>query len=255
MLVSQEEKFFQIQSLINFKKSTKFKYPLHFTLIDPEKQSPKKAGLIARQCELYGTDAFLVGGSTVKSKKWVYETIKSIKAQTLLPVIFFPNSASTIPENADFILFLFLLNSLDVKHITQEQLKAIPKIREYGITPISCGYIVFSQKVKTDVEIHTKLDEISLNNLSKASDYAILAEIMGLSCIYLEAGSGAKETIPPKMVSVISALTSLPIIVGGGIRDEEIAYELVEAGASIIVTGNGVEKDTKLVKRICDMIK
>jgi phosphoglycerol geranylgeranyltransferase len=79
--------------------------------------------------------------------------------------------------------------------------------------------------------------------------------MMGLKYIYLEAGSGAQQPIPPEFPRVIKRHTDLTVIVGGGIRDPESARKLTEAGADIIVTGTIVEKDPDLAARIIKAIK
>jgi heptaprenylglyceryl phosphate synthase len=45
------------------------------------------------------------------------------------------------------------------------------------------------------------------------------------------------------MVKAVSGLCSVPVIVGGGIRDPKSVREKVENGASIIVTGNYFEDE------------
>lgn len=68
--------------------------------------------------------------------------------------------------------------------------------------------------------------------------------------IYLEAGSGARESVRPRMVSRVKKLVSKPLIVGGGIRDPERASELALAGADAIVTGTIIEEKPELIKDI-----
>jgi len=60
--------------------------------------------------------------------------------------------------------------------------------------------------------------------------------------VYLEAGSGVGTPVPVDMVKAVKTVTNLPIIVGGGIRTGEQVKELVNAGASIVVTGNVLEE-------------
>ena len=55
------------------------KKKLHFSLLDPDKQSPKVAGEIAKTVTDAGSSAIMVGGSTVSSQKQVDETVKPIK--------------------------------------------------------------------------------------------------------------------------------------------------------------------------------
>lgn len=231
---------------------------LHFTLIDPdsEKQSPKDAGKIAKTCYDYGTDAIMIGGSTVNDKNFVYETVKEIKTSVDLPTILFPNSAKTIPENVDYIFFMILLNSFERKFIIEEQIKGAPIIRKSGIKPISMGYIVIntSKKPRT-IETVCKLDMIKENDIDKVVNYALTAQYLNMECVYLEAGSGAEKPISNEMISEVRKVVDIPIIVGGGIRNGNLAKEKLNAGADVIVNGTIVENNCLRIKEIIDAIK
>ncbi len=63
---------------------------VHLTLLDPDSQQPDVAGNMAREAELGGTDAIMVGGSTGATGRVVDETVKAIKAACSLPNILFP---------------------------------------------------------------------------------------------------------------------------------------------------------------------
>ena len=60
--------------------------------------------------------------------------------------------------------------------------------------------------------------------------------------VYLEAGSGASQPVPPAMIRAARDALDIILIVGGGIRDSEQARTVVAAGADIVVTGNIIEK-------------
>jgi phosphoglycerol geranylgeranyltransferase len=60
--------------------------------------------------------------------------------------------------------------------------------------------------------------------------------------VYLEAGSGARKAVSPGMVRAVDQICHLNIIAGGGIKTPSQAKELVDAGASLIVTGTIAEK-------------
>ena len=49
------------------------------------------------------------------------------------------------------------------------------------------------------------------------------------------------------MIESIRAEISIPLIVGGGIRTPEQAYERAVAGADLVVVGNILEKDPHLL--------
>lgn len=64
----------------------------HFSLIDPDplRQSPNKAAKMAKYAEDAGTDAILVGGSTICDQMYVDKTIELIKKEVKVPIIIFP---------------------------------------------------------------------------------------------------------------------------------------------------------------------
>lgn len=234
----------------------KSKRALHFTLIDPEDQSIEDAGKRAKICESYGTDAIMVGGSTIKESKIVDETIKEIKENCSLPVILFPNASTSISQYADYIFFMSMLNSKERKYLVEEQLKGALLVKKFNIKVISMAYIVISTSVlKTEVEKASQLDIIKSYDIKKALNYALLAKYLGFTCIYLEAGSGAEHPIANEMIYEIKKEVRIPIIVGGGIRNGRIAREKVKAGADVIVTGTLIEENLEKVKEIIRAIK
>ena len=77
-----------------------------------------------------------------------------------------------------------------------------------------------------------------------------------MKLLYLESGSGALRTVPKETISAIARNCDIPIIVGGGISEPEIAVEKVKAGASFIVTGTASEADdsAKIMNDFADAI-
>jgi phosphoglycerol geranylgeranyltransferase len=71
--------------------------------------------------------------------------------------------------------------------------------------------------------------------------------------IYLEAGSGAKNPVPPDMIRAVRRYVDVPMIVGGGIRSREQALAAASAGADIIVTGNIIE-ESGVRRRVSEII-
>jgi phosphoglycerol geranylgeranyltransferase len=212
---------------------------LHMTLIDPAKQEPEQAGEIASSADRFGSDAIMVGGSTGITQENLDATILAIKKGTKLPVIYFPSGAHAISAYSDAIYFMSMLNSRNVKMIIGEQVAASRIVKKLGIEPVSMGYII--------IEPGMKVGEVGEANLVKRNDpksavaYALAAEFMGMQLVYLESGSGAPAPVPSEIISEVRKNITVPLIVGGGIREPEQAAMVREAGANIIVTGTIVE--------------
>jgi phosphoglycerol geranylgeranyltransferase len=240
-----------INELIKEKEGT-----LHFTLIDPDRQTQKELESRVKTCRQYGTDAFMVGGSSSFSQHLLDKTVQTIKTAVDLPVILFPNSAAALSKYADYIFFMSLLNTDDPRFLINEQVLAAPFIEKTSIHPISMAYIVISTSQKpTTIERRVNLDIIRHNDTKKVLNYALTAQYFGMSCIYLEAGSGADKPIPLSIIKAVKNKIDRPLIVGGGIRCAEQAKDIADAGARVIVTGTIVEQNLSKLKSIIRAIK
>jgi phosphoglycerol geranylgeranyltransferase len=229
---------------------------LHFTLIDPDRQTPEELKSRVKRCEQYGTDAIMVGGSSSIRQQLLDETVKTIKNAVDLPVILFPNSAATISKYADYIFFMSLLNADDPRFLIKEQVRAVPFINKSKLHPISMAYIVIStSRQPTAIERRVKLDMIGDEDDQKALDYALAAQYFGMSCVYLEAGSGADKPVPLHIIKAVKNKIHIPLIVGGGIRRAGQAKDIAKAGADVIVTGTIVEQNILKLKTIINAIK
>ncbi len=229
---------------------------LHFTLIDPDRQTPEELKGRVKRCAAYGTDAIMVGGTSSFRQELLDETVLTIKKAVDLPVILFPNSAAALSKHADYIFFMSLLNAEDPRFLIREQAAAAPIVERSRLRPISMAYIVVSMSRRpTAIERRAKRDIIGPKDDEKALGYALAAEYLGLSCVYLEAGSGADRPVPLHLIRAVRARIRVPLIVGGGIRTAEQAASIAEAGADVIVTGTIVERNLLKLKSIIRAIQ
>ncbi|MBB5253148.1 phosphoglycerol geranylgeranyltransferase [Sulfurisphaera ohwakuensis] len=228
---------------------------LHFSLFDPDKVNLESIYSIALKLVESGTSGFLIGGTLGVSKEKL-DSIIEILEDFEVPKIIFPSNVNLITEKADAILFMSLLNSDDIYYITGAQLIAAPIIKKLKLESLPTGYIIVGHG---GTAAHVgKARVIPYDNVELIVAYSIMAELFGMDFVYLEAGSGAPEPIKPSVISITKKyLENSKIIVGGGIRSEEIAKELALAGADIIVTGNiieqNLEKALKIVKEISNI--
>jgi phosphoglycerol geranylgeranyltransferase len=136
------------------------------------------------------------------------------------------------------VLFLSLISGRNPVNLIGEHVKAAPIIKEYGIEPIPTAYLLVEAGTVTSVEFMSNTRPLPRNKPRIAAAHALAAQYMGMSMIYLEAGSGAPETVPDEMIQLVRSQIEIPLIVGGGIRNAETAEKKLRAGADIIVTGN-----------------
>jgi phosphoglycerol geranylgeranyltransferase len=238
--------------LEHIKNSLK-KGPIHITLIDPDKQEPQKAADMVREAEKGGTQMVLVGGTMGVDHPKLDTTLEAVTGVTELPIVLFPAEAEVISGKADAILFMSLLNSRDVSYVVGEAAKASLRIKELGLETLSVGYIVVSPGGLVG-EVGN-VDLIPREDPKKAVDLASAAQMFGMDFVYLEAGSGVDEPVPPDFINGIRKMTEIPLIVGGGIKCPDRARDAVMNGADIIVTGTLIETDTDLPSSLERMIE
>jgi len=66
---------------------------------------------------------------------------------------------------------------------------------------------------------------IPRNKPEIAAATALAAQYLGMKLIYLEAGSGALNSVPNEMVKAVTGYCDVPVIVGGGIKTPQTARE------------------------------
>jgi phosphoglycerol geranylgeranyltransferase len=226
---------------------------IQITLVDPDKSSGHDCAAIAHEAERGGTAAIMVGGSTLAAKEDLDAAIQRIKAKVTVPVILFPNGPVGVSKYADAIWFMSLLNSQNTYYIIDAQVISAPLVKRYGLEAIPMGYIIAGEGCVAGYIGQARL--INYRHPQLAMGYSLAAESLGMRFVYLEAGSGAREPIPPAMVGAVREVLSIPLIVGGGIRSPETAEAASKAGADIIVTGTLVEEESQIKDKIGALIQ
>jgi phosphoglycerol geranylgeranyltransferase len=212
----------------------------YFILLDPDKNNKEQLPSLVREATEAGIDAFLVGGSLMSTDEFEKQ-LSMIRQNTTVPVVIFPGSIMQVSTVADAILFLVLISGRNPEHLIGNQVIAAPIIKRSGLEPISTGYMLIEAGNTTSAEFMSNTKPIPRDKTDIAVAHALAAEIIGMKLIYLDAGSGAKSSVPDEMVRAVATKCSLPLIVGGGIRTPEEARKKVEAGASFVVTGTVTE--------------
>lgn len=215
----------------------------HLVLIDPDKSDRSRIFELLLAYEAAGVDAVLIGGSLVFTTDWD-DFIRKIKQTIRIPVIIFPGSKMQLSAFADAILFLSLISGRNPNFLIGDQVLVAPAIKAMGLEPISTGYMLIESGETTSAQFMSGTSPIPRQKTDIAVAHALAAQFFGMKFVYLEAGSGAKYSVPEEMIAAIDRYCDIPMIVGGGLRQPEEAFKKVKAGASFIVTGNVLEKST-----------
>jgi putative glycerol-1-phosphate prenyltransferase len=236
-----------ILSIIN--KNAVAKKKSFALLLDPDKFDDLS---IIENAEKLQVDYFFVGGSLITEGN-LEETIKSIKSKTTIPVIIFPGSANHITSMADGILLLSLLSGRNADYLIGQHIQAAPVLKKSGLEILSTGYILIDGGNITTVAYISNTTPIPSNKPEVAVVTAMAGEMIGHKLIYLDAGSGAIHHIYELLINMVKKNITIPLIVGGGIRDAKTAEKIWNSGADIIVVGNAIEKNSNLLHQIIDV--
>ena len=193
-------------------------------------------------------DFIFVGGSTLFNREFD-RFVKDVKDLTSLPVVIFPGSSLQISEHADAILFLSLISGRNPQYLIGEHVRAAPRLKGMDIEIIPTGYMIIESGTTTTVEFISNTKPIPRDKADIAVAHAIAAEMLGFRMIYMDAGSGAKYSIPEEMIEVVKNNIKIPVIVGGGITSNEEIRKKFDAGADIVVIGSLLERNPGALKK------
>jgi len=211
-----------------------------FCLLDPDKQTPEEAIIMAKKCISADVDAILVGGSIMVENNFDL-TIKAIQDNVNIPVMVFPGIFNFVSPYADAILFISMMSSRNSQLLIGEQVRAAPLIKKYNIETIPTGYFLIESHTLTSVQYMSHSIPIPRTKYDIAISHALAAEYLGMKFIFFDGGSGAKKSVPTKMIRKVKKSINIPLIIGGGIKTPDEARKKVEAGADFIVIGNVIE--------------
>tara|TARA_X000001036_G_scaffold78778_2_gene70473 strand:+ start:12328 stop:13065 length:738 start_codon:yes stop_codon:yes gene_type:complete len=233
--------------LSNLNKCIENKGAGFIILIDPDKKNDEKIDQIVESANDNDVDAIFVGGS-IMMDRFYHKRIERIKHISDIPVILFPGGVNQVNKYYDAMLFMSLISGRNPHYLIGEQVIAAPIVNDFGLETIPTGYLLIDGGSPTTVEFISGTKPLPSNRPDIIISHALAAQFMGMQLLYLEAGSGAMNTVPVDVISKVSNETSLSLVVGGGIRTPKDALEIVNAGASFVVIGSAIEKSLDLIK-------
>ncbi|MBA3971226.1 MAG: geranylgeranylglyceryl/heptaprenylglyceryl phosphate synthase [Bacteroidetes bacterium] len=236
----------------SYKKITEAKEigkKLFAVLIDPDKFNSE----VITTAEAVGVDLLMVGGSILSNGN-IDTCICEIKKITKIPVIIFPGNNLQISKHADGILLLSLISGRNAELLIGKHVVAAPMLKASGSQILPTGYMLIESGRQTAATYMSNTSPIPHDKDDIAMCTAMAGEQLGLKLIYMDAGSGALNTISPSMIKKVSESISIPLIIGGGISSSEKAITACNAGADVIVVGNAIESDRSLISSIAKAV-
>ncbi len=217
-------------------------------LIDPEKWTDVQLKNWSKKIDKAHID-FVLLGSSLSSRPYD-DAIQLLKKHTQKPVLLFPGNSLQLSAYADALLNLSLISGRNAELLIGEQVRSAVIIKNLKLETIPTGYILIDGGTRTSVEYMSQTSSIPREKTDIAVATALAGTQLGLKCIYLEAGSGAMQSVPNSMITAVKQMVEIPVIVGGGIRTLDEIESKWKAGADVVVVGTAFERDGSLLEAL-----
>lgn len=194
-------------------------------------------------------DLILIGGSLLIDDAF-QSTLERIRSNSDLPIVLFPGSPMQLSERADATLFLSLISGRNPEYLIGQHVQAAPHLKRMNCEVIPTGYMLVEGGRPTTASYMSDSSPIPRDKNDIATSTALAGEMLGMDSIYLDAGSGAEEAVPPEMIEAVSSNLEIPVIVGGGIRDPQKMEAAMDAGADLVVIGSAFEADSRFFEEM-----
>jgi phosphoglycerol geranylgeranyltransferase len=218
-------------------------------LLDPDKAKGDSLQSILGTANKTGTDYIFVGGSLTFNS--IDNLIDEVRMFSSIPIVLFPGNLLQLTLKSDIILLLSLISGRNPELLIGNHVTAAPFLKNEREKLVSTGYILISCGNTTSVEYISQTEAIPSDKPEIAVATALAGEMLGLKMIYLEAGSGAGNPVPVNLIRSVRDNISIPLAVGGGIKNGNEIEAIFKAGADLIILGNGCEKNPGLLIEAC----
>ncbi len=230
--------------------------PMLALLLDPDDYTtPTLLSTTIHAINNSNTSFILIGGSVLTQPINFDEFVGRIQSITSKPVILFPGNGGQISARANAVLLLSLVSGRNAQYLIGEHVNNATALQQSGLEILPTGYILIDAGHATSVSTVTNTTPIPANNMALAANTALAATQLGMNNIYLEAGSGANNTVNAPLITAVknTISTTTTLWVGGGINNTTKAMQAIEAGANIIVVGNAIVNNTRLITELSNI--
>lgn len=216
--------------------------PQPLWLIDPDKLPLDRYVSAAEAYVSAGGRWALVGGSFLAQAD-LHAWCSEARRRMPLSLVLFPGSTLQLTSAVEAVLFLFLASGRNPHYLIGAQVEAAPTLYRWRLEVIPTTYILVGSPadVRT-VHYITQTLPIPADKPELVQATALAGHFLGQKVVYLDAGSGASKSPSLEAVAAVRAVTSAPLLVGGGITCPEEAHPLFAQGATFVVIGTAAEK-------------
>jgi len=217
-------------------------------LIDPDRVTATDAADMVRSAAANGFKGAWIGGTFLHRASGPDIVRAAVEAgqASALPVFAIlglsPAERLLVPGLSGVLLPL--VGTLSAAgELLRQAYRATPALASLGAAVIPIGYLAIDGRRLTSSIHGLQGVPIPSDKPEIAATLALCCEFTGVKAVYLDAGSGAIDAVPAKLIETVRGAIGQPVIVGGGIRCPEQATAAFASGADIVVVGSGFEEN------------
>jgi phosphoglycerol geranylgeranyltransferase len=224
-------------------------------LIDPDDfQSVQRFESQLQEANKLKIDFFFLGGSIIQQNT-VSEIISLIKMLCPdIPVVLFPGNTLQYSPLADGILFISLISGRNPDLLIGQHVTLAPLLEKSEMEVLPTGYMLIDGGQTTSVHYMSQTIPLPNHHPELSVATALAGKFLGLQYFYLDAGSGAPNPVSPEIIKAVKRKIKAPLMVGGGLNSLEKIKSAFQAGADLVVIGNGAGKSTRLLNEVSEFL-
>jgi putative glycerol-1-phosphate prenyltransferase len=234
-----------LQSLIELRQQQRKTVAVLMDPDDPDSRIREVATAAVTQ----GIEWFLVGGSLITQGK-TDDCVQILRQMGAKHIVLFPGHEIQVSAHAHAILFLSLVSGRNPEFLIGKQVAAAPWVKKAGLETLPTAYMLVESGKLTSALYMSHTIPLPNNKPDIAAATALAAEMMGMKVFYMDAGSGADAPIPASMIRAVRDTVEGVLFAGGGIRSAAEATQAWQAGADMVVVGNGAFANANLLAEI-----
>jgi putative glycerol-1-phosphate prenyltransferase len=137
------------------------------------------------------------------------------------------------------------LSSDNPKYLIQQHTENSLEIYQSSLEILPTAYLLIDGNSDSSVAKISNTKPLERTAKKEVLNISLAGLLQGKKLIFLDAGSGAKKTVPNSIIKEIKKHTKAPLIIGGGIKTTKKLITLKKLGVNIMVIGNHLEKNIK----------
>ena len=217
-------------------------------LLDPDKWDVERI----KKSNTPEVSAYLVGGSKLERGS-TRPLLKTLKAITQKQVFLFPGDEFQLAKPADGVLLPVLLSGRNADYLIGKQVLMAPVLNRLKLPVLSMAYVLIEGGKPSSTQRVTRTKPLPASDVKTFENTLRAANYLGYALLYIEAGSGASQSVSNHLIRRARRLWPRGLIVGGGFTGKTAIEQAFKSGADWVVVGTALEKNPMFVNELAPL--